>query len=175
MNIFSHVTTNIYIYTYIPWIYLKLTSNMLYTCISYICPCIHLLHAHLPKGQPVWVRIFLSRTPGASEFLMSGIPKTTEMKRIPNHKLSVGPGFQRYAGKFLDCLYLQNENDEHRRFVWSCESFIFFSDFQRFAMFLVVLKESPAAASRCDGFCDSEVHWLEEELRQTRARRRKNR
>lgn len=107
-------------------------------------------------------------------FWCQASPKQQKWKKHPNHKLSVGPGFQRYAGKFLDCLYLQNENDEHRRFVWSCESFIFW-DFQRSWPIFVVLKESPPAAFCCDGFCSSEVHWLEEELRQTRARHRNNR
>ena len=41
------------------------------------------------------------------------------------------------------------------------------------AMFLLCRKNPAVAQLRW--FCYSEVHWLEEELRQTRARRRKNR
>lgn len=72
-------------------------------------------------------------------------------KKHPNHNRLVGPGFQRYAGKFLDCLYLQNENDEHRRFGLVVR-IIHILGFPAFRHVCVVLKESPAAASRCDGF-----------------------
>ena len=86
----------------------------------------------------------------------------------------LGRGSNGMLENSLDCLYLQNENDEHRRFAWSCESFIFW-DFQRFAMFVLCWKNPPLQPAAAMGFCSSEVHWLEEELRQTRARCRKNR
>lgn len=84
-------------------------------------------------------------------FWCQASPKQQKWKKIPNHNRLVGPGFQRYAGKFLDCLYLQNENDEHRRFGLVVR-IIHILGFPAFRHVCVVLKESPAAASRCDGF-----------------------
>lgn len=128
---------NIYIYTYIPWIYFSYSHLTCYIIV-----------------YNIYVLVYIYCTPTFQKVNRcgSGFRHPQNNRNERNIRIItgwLGRGSNGMLENSLDCLYLQNENDEHRRFVWSCESFIFW-DLLHFACFCCA--ERIQLQPSCDGF-----------------------